>query len=149
MTQRRAFAYGTIAFAMALLDGAFKIAAQQFAPDTSELAWPIALALHKNFGILANAPVPLVIVIPLTIIICGILTNIVVRYRATAPHMSLAGWILLSGALSNLIDRIINGYTTDYLIFFRHSAVNIADGLILMGAVLIAWYSKDSSRNVH
>ena len=39
------------------------------------------------------------------------------------------------GACSNLFDRIAYGYTVDYLIFFRLSAVNIADGMILAGAL--------------
>ena len=39
------------------------------------------------------------------------------------------------GACSNLFDRIVYGFTVDYLIFFRISAVNIADGMIIAGAL--------------
>lgn len=145
MNKKRAILYGAIAFAVALLDGAFKIAAQSLPPDASGLTWPVALALHKNYGVIANIPLPLALVIPLTIGVCGALLCLIRKNWAHAPHISLACVIIWFGAIGNLIDRILNNYTTDYLIFFQRSAVNLADALILIGAVLFAWYSKDNS----
>jgi signal peptidase II len=45
----------------------------------------------------------------------------------------------LLGALSNLFDRIAFGFTVDYLIFFSRSAVNVADGMILAGALWLVF----------
>lgn len=41
------------------------------------------------------------------------------------------------GAFSNLYDRIAYGHVVDYLIFFGRSAVNLADAMIVAGAVLL------------
>lgn len=45
--------------------------------------------------------------------------------------------IFILGTASNLFDRIAYGYTIDYFIFFGRSAVNIADGLIILGVLLL------------
>lgn len=145
MKYTRAIAYGALAAAIALLDAIAKITAQSLPPDTAGLTWPVAIALHKNYGVIANVPIPLAIVIPLTILVCGTLAYLLWKFRASAPYTSLACWIIFCGATGNLIDRIINNYTTDYIIFFQRSAVNLSDALILIGAVLFVWYNKDNS----
>ncbi|HCI01617.1 MAG TPA: signal peptidase II [Oceanospirillaceae bacterium] len=48
---------------------------------------------------------------------------------------------LLSGALGNLTERIVNGYVVDYLLFYWHPyyfpAFNLADTLICLGAAAL------------
>ncbi len=43
--------------------------------------------------------------------------------------------LFILGACSNLFDRVAYGFTVDYFIFFSRSAVNIADGMIVGGAL--------------
>ena len=51
--------------------------------------------------------------------------------------------LILSGALGNLIDRVMLGYVVDFLDFhvagWHWPAFNVADSAITLGAVLVAW----------
>lgn len=57
------------------------------------------------------------------------------------PKVSAVAVMVIIGALGNAIDRIINGFTTDYLILFRLSAINFSDILILTGVTFLLWYN--------
>lgn len=46
------------------------------------------------------------------------------------------------GAFSNLYDRVVFGHVVDYLIFFGRSAVNLADGMIVAGALLLLFEGR-------
>lgn len=58
---------------------------------------------------------------------------------------SLALSLILGGALGNVIDRIVAGKVTDFLLFyydrFQWPAFNLADTAITIGAVLLVWES--------
>lgn len=58
---------------------------------------------------------------------------------------SLALSLILGGALGNVIDRIVAGKVTDFLLFyydrFSWPAFNLADTAITIGAVLLVWES--------
>lgn len=89
-------------------------------------------ALHKNYGIAFDLPVPSWIVIPLTLAI--IVTAAFALWRRRFNIMLSAALIfIILGGLSNLIDRLVYGYTVDYIILFSRSAINIADAMILGG----------------
>ena len=49
--------------------------------------------------------------------------------------------LILGGALGNLVDRAVQGYVVDFLVFyydrFYFPAFNIADAAITTGAVLL------------
>ena len=51
--------------------------------------------------------------------------------------------LILSGAIGNLIDRVLLGHVIDFLLFYRHNwyfpAFNIADIAISVGAVLLVF----------
>ena len=55
--------------------------------------------------------------------------------------LSIAFALLLSGAVGNLIDRVLFGYVIDFLDFYYKSyhwpAFNVADSAIFIGAVLM------------
>ncbi len=53
--------------------------------------------------------------------------------------------LFLIGALSNLFDRIAYGFTVDYLIFFSRSAVNVADGMIVAGALWLLFANRGAA----
>lgn len=62
--------------------------------------------------------------------------------------LSIAFALLLSGALGNLIDRVLFGYVIDFLDFYignyRWPAFNVADSMIFIGAGLMIF---DSFKN--
>ena len=129
---------------IALSDAALKIYALGHFPSetAAPIAWPVALAVHRNPGIAFDIPIPLSIVLPITILICGVFARLAFTHSHNNPKQSLAALAAVLGALGNGIDRLINGFTTDYLIFFRTSAINLSDVLILLGIFGVLWYDK-------
>jgi signal peptidase II len=57
----------------------------------------------------------------------------------------LALLLILAGAISNFIDRLLFGFVIDYLAFFSRSYLNLADLMIAAG-MLILISSKISPR---
>ena len=59
--------------------------------------------------------------------------------------LSIAFALILSGAVGNLIDRVLFGYVIDFLDFhwagFHFAAFNIADSVIFIGAALMIFES--------
>jgi signal peptidase II len=68
--------------------------------------------------------------------------------------LSIAFALLLSGALGNLIDRVLFGYVIDFLDFYigsyRWPAFNVADSMIFIGAGLMIFdsFKNDNKDNV-
>lgn len=95
--------------------------------------------LFKNPGIALSLPLSLSIVAPLTIGLLVALSYVFLVRRDTKLRLLLA--VTFVGAISNLIDRLTHGFTTDYLIIHR-LAINIADILIVIGIMGLAWYTQ-------
>jgi len=57
--------------------------------------------------------------------------------------------LILSGGISNTIDRFFYGCVVDYIPFLHISSFNIADAFITSGAILILWrnfFEKEKSK---
>lgn len=96
------------------------------------------LAYFPNPGIAFSIPLPQT----LTLLITGTLIVAFAAFliKTKEPKLRIALTSALLGAASNFFDRVITGYTTDYIILFSRSAINIADILILAGMGYCAWY---------
>jgi signal peptidase II len=70
-------------------------------------------------------------------IFIGIWVATVVAYRRRENAVLAALIFVLLGAASNIYDRLAHGAVIDYFVFFRISAVNLADGMIV-GGILAA-----------
>lgn len=91
---------------------------------------------YHNLGITFSLPFPRLIIIGFTIVLCVLIVGgmtIFCLKRRWIEALALA--ILLGGALGNLIDRVWLGFVRDWLLFFGTSAVNFADGAILVGGI--------------
>ncbi len=59
----------------------------------------------------------------------------------TQPRLLLALALILSGALGNVIDRLLYGHVIDFLLFYwqdwYYPAFNVADSCITLGAILL------------
>ncbi len=96
------------------------------------------------FGVLAQADpafrVPFFIAIPLVALAAiGWLIKKLPNYQSLTAF-SLA--LVLSGALGNLIDRLVYGFVVDFLLFYNQSigqfpAFNVADSAITVGVALL------------
>ncbi|MCM0604984.1 MAG: signal peptidase II [Xanthomonadaceae bacterium] len=97
------------------------------------------------FGMLANADpiirIPFFIIIP--IVALGMIFYFLKTLPDTSKWSALALALILSGAIGNLIDRIVYGYVVDFLYFsWNHEyffpAFNVADSAISIGASMLA-----------
>lgn len=105
----------------------------------------VAFTLHKNYGVVSNAPIPLWIVLPLTAVI--IIGCSVWLYRSwrTQHRLSLGIVVLIGGAIGNFADRLVHQFTTDYLLLFGRSVINLADVLIILGVLTILFSTTSTS----
>lgn len=71
---------------------------------------------------------------------------VLVSFRLDRRPVAVALGLILGGALGNLTDRVFNGpglsgYVTDFIDFQVWPVFNLADGAIVIGAVLLAMSS--------
>ncbi|MEK7094562.1 MAG: signal peptidase II, partial [Patescibacteria group bacterium] len=134
---------------LTLADAAAKYASLTLLGDErSIILIPGALSffLHKNYGALANIQLPMYLIIALSFVVLSYCVATVARRCSLSQYSSASAMIfLIFGATGNLTDRIINGFTTDYLLLFQKSAVNISDGVILGGIIWFVVASKKES----
>jgi len=90
----------------------------------------------QNFGIAFGIPITQFIVIPISFIINGGLIIYTIQKQHRTILCNLGSSLVVFGALSNIIDRMFFGFTTDYIRILS-SVINIADVMIVCGAVLL------------
>lgn len=133
-------------FALGLADWAMKqFAIEHYADGRSaHILRFLDLVFHRNPGITFDIPAPLSLVILITI---GILLFLIDRASSaykTDIVVALSAIAVIVGATNNLIDRITNGFTTDYLMLFHTSIINGSDVLIVLGVGSIFWYTRNN-----
>ena len=97
----------------------------------------VSLIDHKNFGLIADARVPLYAIILISILILAALAYEAVRaIQKNAVIESVSLCIAIAGAVGNLLDRIAFGYVRDWLLFFNTSALNLAD-IAIAGGIIV------------
>ena len=77
-------------------------------------------------------------------VICGIIVTLIIVYMMLNSTNIIEKWgltVIISGAISNIIDRMLNGYVIDFIYFhyrdFYWPAFNFADIYITLGILLI------------
>lgn len=127
-------------------DGALKFfSIKNFSDGHSLHLFPfVDFVLHRNPGITGDIPVPMWIIAPITLgVILFLVDRVSIQYRErTITTLGIIA--ILAGAINNFIDRIVNGFTTDYLMFFNTSIINISDVLIIGGVLIILLYNKNN-----
>ncbi len=126
------------------LDEWLKYLALQRLPGEGSLVDPgiIAFAIHKNLGVAFDIPFRLEFIILFSILIGLGLLHISYKNLRKHPDIALAAAIIILGALGNLYDRIVYGFTVDYIILFARSAINISDVVIVAGVILLLLSSR-------
>ena len=84
------------------------------------------------------------VISPWILVILGLLVVTFIFYLMKSTSDNLEEWsllIIISGAISNIIDRIFNGYVIDFIYFhykdFFWPAFNFADIYITIGIIVI------------
>jgi signal peptidase II len=109
------------------------------------------LLVHKNNGIAFNIPFDMSVIIGASVVLGGALLHIAYKNRENHPDISTAALVIVIGALGNLYDRIVYGFTVDYMLIGGRSAINMSDIVILSGVVwlLLASRRKPGHENIH
>lgn len=133
-----------IVVAVVLLDEIIKWYVIQKLPVNGEFfEWSFfTIGLHKNFGIAFDIPLAPFITIVVSAVLGFLLLKIVLKHFSQTPFISLTALMIILGAAGNLYDRIVYGFTVDYLLFFETSALNISDLVIVSGALLLIFASR-------
>ncbi len=130
-----------------LLDEFIKFFALHTFPDESQV--PVSglftLAIHKNFGIAFDIPFKMPFIVLISILIGIALLVVAYKNGLKRPGITLSALMIVLGAAGNLYDRLVYGFTVDYLIIFGRSAINISDVIIVTGVILLLI----TSRRVH
>ncbi|MGB5446232.1 MAG: signal peptidase II [Psychromonas sp.] len=81
----------------------------------------------------------------IALIVSGVLLSLMKKNTSTKYFYNIAYALILSGAIGNLIDRLMFGYVVDFLDFdlgfYRWPTFNIADVAIFIGAAIIIFDS--------
>lgn len=125
-----------ISFTLFLLDRLLKIIAFK-APEGGVflISKFLRFELHKNFGIIANLPLPRLLVIVLSIIFIAFF--IWIGAPAKKSRIKFAAGLVIAGATSNLIDRLTYGFVVDYISILGISFTNLADLMIWLGIIIL------------
>ncbi len=89
------------------------------------------------FGLFKNNNIFMIIVISIIVIL---LLFFYYREKNKSLALSISVMFLVSGAIGNLIDRIIYGFIVDYINFTFWPAFNLADSLVVIGSFLLGFY---------
>ncbi|MGN1301978.1 MAG: signal peptidase II [Clostridia bacterium] len=76
-------------------------------------------------------------------IICILLYFLIKRYKNISNLIKVSLIMIISGGLSNLIDRLSRGYVVDYIDInqiFDYPVFNIADICVVIGVILLVGY---------
>ncbi|HBQ21473.1 MAG: signal peptidase II [Deltaproteobacteria bacterium GWA2_38_16] len=104
------------------------------------------------FGLLSRAPesfrIPFFIIIPL--IALTIIVLIFKKTKETQVLMISSLSLILGGAIGNFIDRVRFNYVIDFLDFhwfnYHWPAFNVADMTIVVGVILLIFYTLEHDR---
>jgi signal peptidase II len=135
-----------IIFLIFFLDRVLKILSEHLSGKIFLLPG-VSFGSHINRGIVFGLNFSLWPVIILSIIFLGVIIGLFLRAFKRGEKRAIFGLSLLfCGALSNLIDRIVYGGTIDYISFFNYSFVNLADGMILGGIIILIFGVKNQNK---
>lgn len=95
----------------------------------------VDILLHKNLGVVGNIPIPLALVLPITVVIVLGCLYWLKQIWHQQPGLSVSLQFLIAGALGNFVDRAAHGFTTDYLLLLNRSVINLSDILIVLGVI--------------
>jgi len=112
----------------------------------SLLSGMLAITQHFNRGVIANIPIPQIVIVLLTFVALAVLFELM-RRALKANHIAhiVAISFIIAGALGNLWDRLAWGFVFDWILLFQRSVINLADIWIALGLLGVALTSLDKN----
>ena len=97
------------------------------------------------------------VLLVMTILLTGFIVGFLWKEKDGHPFVKYGLALILSGAIGNLIDRIIHGSVVDFMDFmigdFHWYIFNVADSAVTIGMVLFIYHSllldKKTSKSEH
>lgn len=104
------------------------------------------------FGILQNKQNILAVV---TFFVLSFVIFYLVKYKPQSKILRISLSLIISGAIGNLIDRVVKRYVVDFILFhykdvYYFPTFNVADMMVVIGTFLMAFYilKEDKNENV-
>lgn len=94
-----------------------------------------------NPGIAFGIPLPNSLIVIITPLILLYLAHLLLAKKICSPYAVLGIILIMFGAISNWLDRVVFGITIDY-VRVATSVLNIADLMIGLGALLIVFATR-------
>lgn len=127
-----------VAAVLLVVDRASKIATMKGLLAGPFLGVPYPrFTLHENYGIAFDVPMPQVVTVALSVLLVLGIVMVLVWARTHAPRYLTPLSLLLTGAASNLYDRLRFGFVIDVIEVVPRSIWNLADILILIGIIML------------
>ena len=85
----------------------------------------------------------MIVIIANIVVICTLIYFLIKNYKTIGKLVKISLIMVISGGLSNLIDRIFRGHVVDYIDInqiFNYPVFNIADICVVIGAILLIGY---------
>lgn len=116
-------------------------------PATAYYIWKpwIGWEYFPNTGVAFSIPFPYPILIITTPLIL-IWFVIQIKKRNTTLLFNIGLILIIAGAISNLIDRMLFNFTIDYIRIFT-AIFNLADIAIVVGAVACFYANRETNKN--
>lgn len=88
------------------------------------------------FGIMQGSNYILALI---SFLICITIVVYIIKQKKNGIRTSLPWYMVLSGGIGNLIDRIIRGYVVDFIATPFIATFNIADSLVVLGVLWLCF----------
>lgn len=141
--QRGAISWATVLALLGagIIDRLIKMLIEQPYFSAHSIGWRyFAFEQFHNTGVAFGIPLPPWFVLPLTFIFIVALLSWAWRARASRFVVLGAGLVAV-GALSNAVDRVMYGYTIDYLRVIN-AILNLADVWVVVGIYMLLFWNK-------
>jgi len=98
----------------------------------------------ENTGIAFGIPVPLYLLILLTILLIAAFLYFSIKELNINSYLTLtAVSLVVAGGVGNFLDRVLYGYVIDFIRIWNYPTFNFADIIILVGVLMIiAFYGR-------
>ncbi len=84
----------------------------------------------KNFGVAFGIPLPNILMVIFSVPVMLFILYLALQTKSLIKHLALC--LIIFGAVSNFIDRLVYKFTVDYFLIFT-GIINIADIMIVLG----------------
>ena len=144
--QTRLILFIFVGFFLLLSDQLLKYLARTSADFTYYIWQPwLGWEYLANPGVAFGIPVPNFIILLVTPLIIFWLAHMLATKKQISNKFFLGTLLILTGAISNFIDRVIFDFTIDYFRVIT-SVINIADISIVIGALLLITPKKSKTK---